>query len=190
VIKEAKGIVKSATVSPNLESGMFVGVVPGLVGWRGARRHSALAGSTCGSRSHFQLAHDHKQATDLVDTTQVRLQLIPVLLPRRLVLLLRNIAGHEAALQSKQVLRSISNLIPEIPDPPGKILAQLRHLISHSPISLGVFLLQHSKPLAEAVDLSYYLVYRYLTHLVAPKSRLTDGAAAITAVVTRNTQKE
>jgi len=44
--------------------------------------------------------------------------------------------------------------------------------------------------LAETVDLSNYLVYCYLTHLVAPKSRLRDGAAAITAVVTRNAEKE
>src|SRR6266581_3998975 len=107
---------------------MSVGVVRGLVGWRGARRHSALASTSAapGSRPHLKLAHNHKQATDLVDTTQVRLQLIPILFPSRLVLLFWNVAGHETALQSKQVLGSISNLIPEIPDPPGMILARLR----------------------------------------------------------------
>src|SRR5207245_10544086 len=92
----------------------------------------------------IKLRHDPKKATNASAPTQVRLQLIPILLPRRLVLLLRNITGHETALQTKQVLGSISNLIPEIPDPPSKILTQLSHLICHSPVSPSIFLLQHS----------------------------------------------
>src|SRR5213594_2360777 len=72
-----------------------------LVGWRGARRHSALASTTAsGARSHLKLAHDHEKAADLVDAAQVRLKLVTVLLPGRLVLLFWNIAGHETALQS------------------------------------------------------------------------------------------
>src|SRR5712692_6729436 len=61
-----------------------------LVSRRRTWRHAALAGSTCGSGSHLELAHDHEQAANLIDTSKVGLKLVTVLLPRRLVLLLGN----------------------------------------------------------------------------------------------------
>jgi len=136
------------------------------------------------------LAHDHEQAADLVDTPEVRRKLIAVLFSLSLILGLRDIPRHESALQTKEVLRCVSDMVSEVAYSLSEGLTKLGHLLSHSSIRTVEFFFEHGKSLAEPVDLRNYLLYSYLTHTVAPKSEIGDCPGMLTYVVTFRNEKE